>query len=118
MPNTMDFLDEATIYVAGGSGGDGCVHFRREKFVPMGGPDGGDGGGGGSVVLKADPAINTLYGFRFKRRFIAEAGRPGAGNRRHGRQAPDVLVSVPVGTLAEDGSTDEPLADLHSAGDQ
>lgn len=112
----LDFFDLATITVASGNGGDGSVHFRREKFVPLGGPDGGDGGNGGSVVLLADHGMNTLHAFRFKRRFAAEAGSPGSANRRHGKQAPDVIVKVPVGTVIYDDETGETITDLGDDG--
>ena len=117
MPNHTDYFDEATIFVAAGKGGNGSVHFRHEKFVPLGGPDGGDGGNGGSVVLQADPALNTLHAFRFKRRFIAVAGSPGTGNKKHGKQSPDVIIRVPAGTMVLAEETGETLADLRRGGD-
>ena len=112
------FVDEARISVIGGDGGNGCVSFRREKFVPRGGPDGGDGGDGGSVVLIADPEINTLLPFRYKSIFRADRGRHGEGAQRTGRSGEDLEVHVPVGTLVTDASSGAALADLAHAGDR
>jgi len=112
------FVDEARISVLGGDGGNGCVSFRREKFVPRGGPDGGDGGDGGSVVLVADPEINTLLPFRYKSIFKADRGRHGEGSQRTGRSGGDLEVRVPVGTLVTDTAGDAALADLAHAGDR
>jgi GTPase len=113
---SSDFFDEARIVALAGKGGDGSVHFRREKYVPLGGPDGGDGGNGGSVVLQADSSLNTLHSFRFKRRFEALAGAAGSANRRHGKQASDVVVKVPAGTVVQDGETGQIIADLSRSG--
>jgi len=110
------FVDEARILVAGGDGGDGSLSFRREKFVPRGGPDGGDGGHGGSVVLVADTEVNTLLPFRFKARFQAERGRHGQGARRAGRSGADLEISVPVGTVVIDEDGLAVLADLSTPG--
>jgi GTP-binding protein len=115
MAAASDFFDEAQITVVSGKGGDGSVHFRREKYVPLGGPDGGDGGDGGSVVLESDPTLNTLHSFRFKRRFEAGSGSPGSANRRHGKKAADVVVRVPVGTVVHDPLTGEVISDLSPA---
>ena len=106
------FLDSARIFVKAGRGGSGCVSFRREKFVPKGGPNGGDGGRGGSVVLVARSQVRTLVDFRYKKSFIAPNGKPGEGSLRTGASGRDLLVPVPPGTvvLAEEG--DEILADL------
>lgn len=106
------FLDEARIHVAAGHGGNGSMHFHREKFVPRGGPDGGDGGNGGSVTLRADRSLNTLFAFQRKRRFAAEPGRAGGQNRMHGRSGKDLEIAVPVGTVVRDGETGEQLGDL------
>jgi GTP-binding protein len=106
------FIDEAVIHVAGGDGGNGCVAFRREKFVPKGGPSGGDGGDGGSVMLVADSALNTLYPFRFTRRFAAGRGGHGKGNNRHGKNGRPLEVAVPVGTVVRDRASGEVLGDL------
>ena len=88
----MKFVDEARIEVIAGNGGNGCVSFRREKFVPKGGPDGGDGGHGGSVVLQADSHLNTLVDLRYKRRLKARNGQPGMGRNRSGKSAEDLIV--------------------------
>jgi len=112
------FVDEARITVTGGDGGNGCVSFRREKFVPRGGPDGGDGGDGGSVVLVADPEINTLLPFRYRTIFKADRGRHGEGSQRTGRSGDDLEVHVPVGTLVIDANSDAVLADLAQPDDR
>jgi len=109
------FVDEARITVIGGDGGNGCVSFRREKFVPRGGPDGGDGGHGGSVVLVADPEMNTLLPFRYQSIFRADRGRHGEGSDRTGRSGGDLEVHVPVGTLVSDAESDTVIADLAHA---
>jgi GTP-binding protein len=114
----MKFVDEATIRVEAGNGGHGCLSFRREKFVPLGGPDGGDGGNGGSVFLKADPDVNTLVDFRHQRRHRAVNGAPGEGNNRTGRSGEDLIIRVPVGTVVYDNETEELIGDLASAGEQ
>ncbi|MEZ4388333.1 MAG: GTPase ObgE [Candidatus Krumholzibacteriia bacterium] len=92
------FLDVATIKVAAGCGGNGCVSTRREKFVPRGGPDGGNGGRGGSVWLVADPSMGTLLDFRYRREYLAEKGKPGSGSRRTGADGKDLVIPVPCGT--------------------
>ncbi|TWT43946.1 GTPase Obg [Phycisphaerae bacterium RAS1] len=106
------FVDEAVIHVAGGRGGDGCVSFRREKFIPRGGPDGGDGGRGGSVYLEAHGGINTLLDLTGRHHYHAESGRPGMGANCHGRNGEDLVVPVPVGTLIYDADTGALLKDL------
>jgi GTP-binding protein len=113
-----DFIDEATIDVAAGNGGDGRVGFRREKFVPRGGPDGGDGGRGGDVVLVAERNLATLMDHRYQRKFEAGHGEPGGTNQRSGSDGADVVVRVPVGTTVFDASADgaEPLCDLVADG--
>ncbi len=108
----MKFIDEATISVQSGNGGPGCVSFRRERFVPRGGPDGGDGGKGGDVVLKTTDRKRTLYDFRFKRQFAAENGRPGKGQQKTGRNGKDLIIEVPAGTVVRDAETGAVLKDL------
>ena len=112
----MNFIDQADIYVKAGDGGPGCSSFRREKYVPRGGPDGGDGGPGGDVVLEVDTGLNTLYPFRNKRRFIAESGRRGGNKKQHGRAGGDLRILVPQGTLITDLETGLVVADLKKAG--
>ena len=112
-------IDRAEIVVRAGNGGDGAVSFRREKFVPRGGPDGGDGGQGGSVVLLADPAVSTLSDLRYKKKYVAESGGAGARAKRHGKSAPDLMIRVPVGTIVrrvEKDGTEAELADLDQPG--
>lgn len=94
----MRFIDEARIYIKGGDGGNGCVSFRREKFIDMGGPDGGDGGRGGSIIIETDPHINTLSSFRYKREFKAQNGESGKGRNCTGASRPPLVLKVPVGT--------------------
>jgi GTP-binding protein len=113
----MKFVDEATIVVQAGKGGDGHVSFRREKFIRKGGPDGGDGGDGGSIYLHADPNLNTLADFRFTRRFDATSGKPGGKRNCTGRSGEDLHIPVPVGTLIYDQDTDELIGDLATVGD-
>lgn len=108
----MKFVDEAFIQVSAGHGGDGCLSFRREKFIPRGGPNGGDGGRGGSVFLRGDKAINTLIDFQYKRIFEAENGQPGEGQERTGRYGEDLYIPVPLGTEVHDRDTGELLGDL------
>jgi GTP-binding protein len=110
------FYDQATIEVKAGDGGDGVVHWRREKYVPRGGPDGGDGGRGGSVYLVGDPSVNTLLAFRYKRHFKAQSGQPGAGQKRHGAAGADLLIPVPLGTVVRDAATGEVLGDITEPG--
>ena len=108
----MKFVDEATVRVYAGKGGDGCASMRREKYIPKGGPDGGDGGRGGDVVLRADRGLNTLVDFRTQRRFKAENGQPGRSKDCAGRAGSLLEVTVPVGTVVHDVDTDETLGDL------
>ena len=110
------FVDEAKIYVKAGNGGNGCVAFRREKYVPRGGPSGGDGGNGGSVYLEANPNDNTLLRYRYNREFKADRGRHGEGSNCTGHSGEDMILQVPVGTLALDDQTGERIADLATAG--
>src|SRR5512147_438193 len=113
----MKFVDEARLKVNAGNGGRGCASFRREKFVPFGGPDGGDGGLGGSVYLRAAPGINTLADFRVERTFKARPGTAGSGNDRTGAGGEDLYVPVPIGTVVTDADTGEQLGDLVREGD-
>jgi len=106
------FIDRAVIHVKGGDGGRGAVSFRREKFIPKGGPDGGDGGHGGDVVLVADEGLSTLLDFQYRRHYSAERGAHGQGANRHGRRGSSLIVPVPVGTVVRDARTRELLADL------
>lgn len=112
----MKFIDEAKIYVKAGGGGKGCVSFRREKFVPRGGPDGGDGGKGGDVILRAVHSHRTLLDLKYRQHQTAKRGGHGEGNNRTGRSTDDVVVAVPVGTLVKDADTGEILADLTEDG--
>ena len=117
----MQFIDEATIAVEAGKGGNGIVAWRREKFVPKGGPAGGDGGRGGSVYLEATPELSTLVEFRYKHTFRAESGRDGGAAKRTGRSGDDLSIAVPIGTIiyrTESGAPETPLADLHNAGER
>jgi GTP-binding protein len=106
------FIDEALIYVKSGKGGDGVVHFRREKYIPRGGPDGGDGGRGGNVIIRVFPALNTLYAFRHQHKYIAPDGKPGAKSNRTGHSAEDLVILVPAGTILYDSENGQVIADL------
>ena len=110
------FIDEAKIHVAGGHGGRGCLAFRREKFVPRGGPSGGDGGKGGSIYLESSQHLNTLLKFRYKREFTAERGGHGEGSNCHGKNGEDLVIQVPVGTVVWDAASGEKLYDFTAAG--
>src|ERR671933_42357 len=109
------FLDGSTIFV---KAGDGSMHFHREKFVPLGGPDGGDGGRGGSVILRADRGLNTLFPFKRKRRYLAENGQAGGPARMKGRTGKDLYIDVPVGTVVRDAESGEELGDLARHGQE
>jgi GTP-binding protein len=106
------YFDEAEIYVQSGRGGDGMVHFHREKYKPRGGPDGGDGGKGGNVVLEVKPTLNTLFEFRHKSRYVAENGKNGGPNNMSGKSAKDLVIPVPPGTLVYDADSGDLLGDL------
>jgi GTP-binding protein len=114
----MKFLDEAKVYIRSGDGGNGCLSFRREKFIEFGGPNGGDGGRGGDVVAVAVEGLNTLIDYRYQQHYTAQNGRPGMGKDRHGASGSDIVMKVPVGTqiYEEDGET--LLADLTAVGQQ
>lgn len=112
----MRFVDEAQIEVKAGDGGQGAVAFRREKYVPKGGPSGGDGGRGGDVVLEADPKLQTLMDYRYRRRQVARNGAPGGPNDRTGADGKDLVIRLPVGTLVRDATQNLIIADLAEAG--
>src|SRR5215831_4886239 len=114
----MQFVDQAVIQVRAGDGGNGVVAFRREKFVPKGGPSGGDGGDGGSVVLVVDPGLSTLLDFRYRKEYRAPSGEPGANKDMYGRAGADLVLRVPPGTQVFDAATDQLLADLPSDGER
>lgn len=112
------FIDQAEIYVRSGKGGDGMVHFRREKYVPRGGPDGGDGGKGGDIIFEVTESLSTLANFRHIRRYIADSGKMGGPNNRYGKSAEDLIIPVPPGTIIYDNDTNEILGDLTDDGQQ
>ncbi len=112
------FIDEARIYVRSGRGGAGVVHFHREKYVPRGGPDGGDGGKGGDVVFRVVATLNTLQSFRFKHKFVAPDGENGGGSNMTGKSAKDLVIPVPPGTLIYDAETNELLGDMVEPGQE
>jgi GTP-binding protein len=110
------FIDQAEIFVKSGKGGDGMVHFRREKYVPRGGPDGGDGGKGGDLVLEVKSTVNTLAAFRHVMRYAADDGKPGGSNNKYGKSSDDLVVYVPAGTVIYDAVTGDLLGDLTENG--
>jgi GTP-binding protein len=112
----MKFLDLAKVYIRSGSGGNGCISFRREKFIEYGGPDGGDGGNGGDVIVEAVDGLNTLIDFRYQQHFFAGNGRPGQGAQRTGRSGDDIVLRVPVGTEVLDEDEETVIADLAELG--
>ncbi len=114
----MQFLDRARLVVKGGDGGNGVTAFRREKFVPRGGPSGGDGGRGGSVFMESTTQLNTLLQFRFNPEYRADRGRHGEGSNRHGRDGEDVTILIPVGTIVSDAETGELVHDFSLAGER
>lgn len=114
----MQFIDEARITVKGGRGGNGCISFRREKFVPKGGPDGGNGGDGGSVIIRADRQLSTLLDFKYRRLYKAGNGEHGRGKNQDGKRGESVVLKVPCGTLVRDAHTGEVLADLVEDGQE
>jgi GTP-binding protein len=114
----MKFVDEATIRVEAGNGGNGAVSFRREKFIPMGGPDGGDGGRGGSIYMVANSGLNTLADFRFTATYRAQHGERGSGGRSTGHSGEDLYIQVPLGTVVHDANTGEVIGDLTQVGDE
>ena len=112
------FIDQAIIQISSGKGGDGIVHFRREKYVPLGGPDGGDGGRGGDVIFEVKPTLNTLSAFHHNQRFNAQPGKNGGGSNKTGRSGKDLVVYVPPGTLIYDDENGDLIGDLLSAGER
>ena len=114
----MKFLDQAKIYIKSGKGGDGCLSFRREKFIEYGGPDGGDGGRGGDVWVECVDNLNTLIDYRYQQHFKAQAGRPGMGKNRAGANGEDCIIKVPPGTQVYDEDQETILADLQKPGER
>ncbi len=112
------FIDQATIYIKAGDGGNGVVSFRREKYIPKGGPDGGNGGNGGNIIFRADRQLTTLMDFRYRRRYIAEDGDHGQSSNKTGKSGNDTVLRIPVGTMIKDAETDKTLADLLEHGDE
>lgn len=112
------FIDQATIYVKAGNGGNGIVSFRREKYIPKGGPDGGNGGNGGSIIIRADKQLTTLMDFRYRRNYNAENGEHGMGANKTGKSGKDAIIRVPAGTVIKDADTDELIADLVNEGEE
>ncbi|MCX8010966.1 MAG: GTPase ObgE, partial [Ignavibacteria bacterium] len=112
------FIDYAEIFVRSGKGGKGAVSFRREKYVPKGGPDGGDGGKGGDVIIISDSNINTLLDSRYNKKFIAEDGGNGAGGLKTGKNGKDVLIKVPVGTVVKEKHSQKILYDFIHSGEK
>lgn len=114
----MKFVDEAVVRVEAGKGGNGCLSFRREKYIPKGGPDGGDGGRGGSIFIEGDDSLNTLIDFRYQRLYRAEHGKSGMGREKSGPKGEDMTLKVPVGTSIVDVETDTVLADVTAPGER
>lgn len=112
------FLDQAKIHIQSGAGGNGCVSFRREKFVPKGGPNGGDGGKGGDIIFKANPQLSTLIDFRYKGHYKAKRGAHGEGGLKTGKGGEDTIIMVPCGSIIKDIETDKVIAELLEAGDE
>jgi GTPase len=112
----MQFVDYAKVYLKAGDGGQGCVSFRREKYVPRGGPDGGDGGRGGHITFRATDKLNTLLDQRYHKEYIAKRGQHGMGKKMHGRNGEDLLIPVPAGTILRDADTNAVIADLDRDG--
>ncbi|HIL58391.1 MAG TPA: GTPase ObgE, partial [Rhodothermales bacterium] len=114
----MKFVDYVTISVRSGRGGPGSAHFRRAKYEPKGGPDGGDGGAGGSVILEGDESLYTLLDLRYNRHHFAESGQPGQGSQKSGKSGNDIVLRVPLGTVVRDGESDELLGEITDHGQQ
>lgn len=113
----MQFIDQVRIYLKAGDGGNGCTSFRREKFVPRGGPDGGDGGRGGSIVFEASAHLSTLIDLRYQQNYIVKHAEHGQGKKMYGRNSPDLVIAVPVGTTIKELDSNEVLADLVAPGE-
>ncbi|WMJ82340.1 GTPase ObgE [Clostridium sp. MB40-C1] len=111
------FIDIAKIFVKSGNGGNGCVSYRREKYIPLGGPDGGDGGSGGNVILQADRNLTTLLDFKYRKKYDAENGKDGLASKCSGRKAEDLVIKIPMGTIIKDMETGKIMADLSHEGD-
>lgn len=112
------FIDVAKIFVKSGTGGNGAISFRKEKYIPLGGPDGGDGGAGGDVILRVNPQITTLLDLKYKRKFVAPDGNKGMGTKCYGRDGKDLIIEVPMGTMVRDQETNKIMADLSHANDE
>ncbi len=112
------FIDRVKIRVKAGNGGNGCVSFRREKYVPRGGPDGGDGGKGGDIIIRVDPHMRTLLDLRYQQNYKAESGRAGQGKRKTGRSGKDTIIKVPPGTVVSDAGSGKVIADLTEPGEE
>lgn len=106
------FIDKAKVFIKSGNGGDGAITFRREKYVPLGGPDGGDGGKGGSIIFKVDTGITTLLDFKYKKKFIAECGGNGSGSKCYGKDGADLIINVPMGTIIREAESNKIIADM------
>ncbi len=118
MPITSNFIDYVKIYFKSGKGGDGVVHFRREKYVPKGGPDGGDGGRGGHIILRGNKQMWTLLHLKYQKHIKAENGKPGGGGNRTGARGKDIVIEVPLGTVAKDAETGEILLEITKDGEE
>ena len=112
------FIDKARIFIKSGKGGDGAISFRREKYVPLGGPDGGDGGRGGSIVFKVDTGMTTLLDFKYKKKYVAEDGVNGGTSKCYGKDGEDLVINVPLGTIIREASTNKIIADLSHKDDE
>src|SRR5471030_3354928 len=106
------FIDKVNVFIKSGDGGNGAITFRREKYVPLGGPDGGDGGKGGSIIFRVESGMTTLLDFKYKKRFIAEDGERGFGQKCYGKDGESLLIKVPMGTIIRESETNKIIADL------
>ena len=114
----MKFVDSAKVYVKAGNGGNGCMSFRREKYVPKGGPDGGDGGRGGNIYFRANSQMSTLLDFRYRKHYEAGRGAHGQGAKKNGKMGKDIMIPVPCGTVVKNAENGKLLADLVEDGDE